>query len=181
MTKGAKIGLAVLLLVLIGWIYASPYIAFHRMQAAAERRDAVALADYVNFPALRESVKASLTVQMTKSMSSSSSTDNPFAGLGLLLAQTMVDRFVDALVTPEALAAMMQGAPPSGPERSTPPSTERTASKAAEKPITKFGYETFGRFTLRFASRDKPTDELVLVLLRDGLSWKLSAIRIPQL
>lgn len=179
MSRRMKIGLAALVLALGGWFYASPYIAFHRMQAAAVRRDAVALADYVNFPALRESLKASLTAQMTKHMAPSS--DNPFAGLGLLLAHSLIDRMVDGLVTPEGLAAMMQGASPEATEKTFPSDTEPTASGPNEKPIIKMGYEKFDRFTVRFVSPNNPSEEFVLVLLRERISWKLSAVRFPPM
>jgi hypothetical protein len=146
------------------------------MHAAAERRDSVALSDYVDFPALRESLKASFNARMTKGLPSSAGGGNPFAGLGLVLAQAMVDRLVDGFVTPEGLAAMMAGVPPGNPQPSTPEATE---SHADEEFVRTFGYESLGRFTVRFAPPDKPEEALVLVLLRDGLSWKLSAIRFP--
>ncbi len=174
-TKVAAIAVAVLLL---GWLYAAPYLAYHGLQAAAQRRDAVALADHVDFPALRQSLKASFMAQMTKD--AVSATDNPFAAFGTLLAQTFLDRMIDGLITPEGLAAMMKGAPPRVPQ-DTPASGPGSASRAStDQPIVSMGYETMSRFTVRAVSRGAPESEIAFVFLRNGLSWKLSAIRLPQ-
>ena len=37
------------------WVYASPYLALRSLQTAARAGDAAAFAEYVDFPAVRES------------------------------------------------------------------------------------------------------------------------------
>src|SRR5256885_3284520 len=52
--------LAALCVAAAGLLYASPYIALHQIGKAVERRDAQALSGYVDFPALRESIKGQM-------------------------------------------------------------------------------------------------------------------------
>ena len=68
MTKSKKMVFGLIVLLITCWVYASPYLAVRGMKKAVQDGDAVALADYVNFPALKESLKANFTTQMMKSM-----------------------------------------------------------------------------------------------------------------
>lgn len=76
---------------------------------------------------------------------------------------------------------MMQGSPSKATEKPRSAGAEKAASEPNEEPIVKMGYEKWNRFTVRFAPRDNPAQEFVLVLLREGLSWRLNAVRLPQL
>ena len=46
------------------WHFAAPQWTLRQLQAAAEARDAVALAEYVDFPALRDSLEAEAAAAM---------------------------------------------------------------------------------------------------------------------
>ncbi|MET0517576.1 MAG: DUF2939 domain-containing protein, partial [Burkholderiaceae bacterium] len=48
-------------------VYASPYWALHQMRAAAAAHDAAALAGQVDFPALRDSLKSGLRLRLASS------------------------------------------------------------------------------------------------------------------
>jgi len=161
------------------WIYAMPYLAVRGMKKAVEDRDAVALADYVNFPALKESLKASFTAQMVKSTGEELK-DNPFAALGVAMANVLAIPMIDSLVSPEGLAAMMSGHKPSPSYPNEEKPSEMRSGASDDEPIVKMGYENFNRFTVSTSDKSHPTMVVTMVYLRDGLSWKLSAIRLPS-
>src|SRR3989442_6257184 len=63
--------LAALCVAAAGLLYASPYIALHQIGKAVERRDAQALSGYVDFPALRESIKGQMMASLQSQMGGS--------------------------------------------------------------------------------------------------------------
>ena len=69
----------------VGLLYASPHIALYNIGKAIERKDADAVSEYVDFPALRENVKGVLLAKMQSEMDKPEMKDNPFAGLGQIL------------------------------------------------------------------------------------------------
>lgn len=184
--------IAMLLVALLAtWFYFTPYIAVHNMRKAAEAKDAVKLADYVNFPALRESLKASFNAKFVGEMAKAKSDDrdNPFMPLVTMLTTVMIGQMVDAFITPEAIAAMMKGEEPtlkpkpgSAPAATTAPSAPSTPAAAAKEDLeVSMNYETIDRFVMTTkATKADKTVVIAFVFTRDGLaSWKLSAVRLP--
>ncbi|WP_018110721.1 DUF2939 domain-containing protein [Thermus igniterrae] len=105
----AALGLAVLALGLYLW--ASPYLFLRSLQAAILQGDKVRLERLVDFPRLREGLKAQLQAKLLQETQKEAET-NPFAGLAYLLVAGMVDPLVDLLVSPEGFAALGTGAEP---------------------------------------------------------------------
>ncbi len=96
--------LAALCVAAAGLLYASPYIALHQIGKAVERRDAQALSGYVDFPALRESIKGQMMARLQSQMGGSGDgASNPLAGFGQQLAQGLVSQFTEALVSPDGV------------------------------------------------------------------------------
>lgn len=178
MKRGAKIGVAAALLAVIGgWYYYTPYLAVNNMRAAAENKDSAILSRYINFPSVRESLKASLNAKMLSEMAKKDDR-NPFAALGAAFAMALVGPMVEAMVTPEALAMMMKGEKPSL-EKSKPAAVPTSAASEPDTE-TSMGYETFDQFVVRTKKRGTTEEPVALVFQREGLfSWKLSAIRLP--
>ena len=178
-----KIGAPTLLALLAVWLFFTPYLAFRGMRAAAEARDAEALSAYIDYPVLKENLKASFNARLL-GQAREASQDNPFAGLGAALASLVVGPMVDAFVTPQALAEMMKGEKPRLIRRAEPadtPASGSTDGKPARRARTSMGYEDVNRFVITVSPADRPDAEpLRLVLQRQGLaSWKLSAVRLP--
>lgn len=143
------------------------------MKSAAEARDAAKLGDYVNFQALKESLKGSFNAKIASTVSKDMS-DNPFGALGAVFASAMISPMIDALVTPESLGLMMKGDKPQ-PGRGS----DEAKSNDADVDLSMW-YETFDRFVVSARKKGKLDEPLKLVFLRDGIfSWKLSAIRFP--
>jgi len=186
-----KLAIAVLVAILCVWYYATPYLAFSAMKAAADKKDAQALSEYVDYPAVRESLKATFKAKMAEQFANRRADANPFAALSIMLAGTLVDTLVDAMITPQGLANLMsaeQAAPkiraPSKPQpetqTQTPPQTQPHESKteASERDtvITR-RYAGWNRFEISVSKRNEPDDKVTMVMTRQGIArWKLSAI-----
>src|SRR3546814_1352153 len=67
---------------LLAWTAAGPYRTVNAIRDAAQARDAQAMAEQVDFPALRSSLKAQLGDRLLREVGTPSP-DNPFAAFGL--------------------------------------------------------------------------------------------------
>lgn len=186
---GAGVGLVVAFLV--GAYFASPVLALHGLTAAAKAGDRAKLERGVDFPAVRESLKAQLKTAMTRSINDDPALrDNPFAAFGQLLLGAAVDKIVDTYATPDAIANMVatNRAPDRISTESTPPGPPAGEEPEAQaEPKTKsraeahYAYQDLNHFRATYRDSDtKPGDEFGLLLERRGLfTWKLVRIELP--
>jgi Protein of unknown function (DUF2939) len=167
------------LLTLGVWFYFTPHLVLRDMRAAAQTKDAAKLSAHINFPSVKDSVKAKLS---TKFAPGTQDGDMPFAGLGAALAGMLINPLVDALVTPESLAVMLTrgekpkpASPAPTPDAPTAPSAE--APKETE---THAAYESFDRFVVTVRRANSSEEPVGFVFAREGVvGWKLSALRLP--
>ena len=89
-------------LLFFGFLAASPYITFHRIKQAADAEDLQALSSYVDYPALRENLKAHMLTAVGAKLDAEQ--DNPLASLGRAIATSAAEKMIDALITPENIA-----------------------------------------------------------------------------
>lgn len=169
----SKIAAIALFAALGTWFYMTPYNAYSAMAKAAENRDTTTLARYVNFPALKESVKANLSARFTAQVARQGDSD-PAATLGAAFASALINPMVEAMITPDSLTAMIRnGVPPSD-------DAAGTTAAAESRTETTRGYEGFNRFVVKVRQVDRGREPVVFVFHREGLvSWKLSAMRLP--
>jgi len=167
--------IAVLVIATGIWFYLTPHLVAQEMAMAAEERNAAKLSQHINFPLLRESVKAGISAKLASELTLKGDSNNPFAALGVALGTALVNPIVDAIVTPEGVASIMRGEKPmeqKGPK-----------AKAAEKQSdldTSVYYETFDRFVVSVKKAGSSDDPFLLVFHRVGLlGWKLSELRLP--
>jgi len=174
LTNKAKFSIAAVLILFSVWFFFTPHLTVSAMKSAAEARDAAKLSSYVNFPALKDSLKASFNAKMVSEIQKKKD-GNPFSALGVAMAAALINPMIDALVTPESLAMLMEGEKP-GHERNT------TASAQSEPNTeTVMSYESFDRFIVTIKKKEKAGEPIGFVFNRDSLfSWKLSAIRLPN-
>ena len=111
MTRKTKLAAAIAIVAFGAWFYFLPYIAFSGMKSAIDARDASRLAGYVNFPALKDSIKADLSARIAARVSDTRE-KSLFGALGAALAGVFVDPLVDAFVTPESLAMILKAEMP---------------------------------------------------------------------
>jgi hypothetical protein len=161
------------------WLYFTPWLAMRKIQAAAERGDAETLNEMVDFPAFRESVKQGVRTAVSREITQSDDTSNPFAAIGGMIAGALVGPMVDGLVTPEGIAALTNGIRPDsdGHRGGNGGERERTIDPDVE---IKRGYEGVDRFVIHFVDEKSGEEKLALVMRRQGLAdWKLSGVRLP--
>lgn len=149
-----------------GWYFGSPRWTLHEMQAAAEAKDADKLAGYIDFPALRASLKEQMKAKMAAEMVKMKD-DNPFAVLGAAFAVNMVDGMVEALVTPTAMREVFANAPEPKPEE----------GKIGVR-VKNLEMERVGLSEFRLLNQEDKTGSS-LIFKRDGLGWKLTELRAP--
>lgn len=170
MKKLVLIALAVMVLfaLVVGgsaYLYFTPHLALRELEGAARRGDTRALTQRVDFPALRESVKAQLRARIDQAAAQN---PHPLAALGSALAGAFSDPAVDAMVTPENLARMLRGENMGGVQGPT----LQLDSSSVE---------------LRYAGRDRfeattapPPSGFTLILAREGwFDWKLVDVVLP--
>jgi Protein of unknown function (DUF2939) len=175
-----RITLALLALAVVAWVYLTPYLAARSLHSAVDARDAARIADHVNFPELRQSMKAGLLAKMTGATAAKG--DEASVLLGSAFANVLISPMVDAMVSPEGLAKLLNGEKQAPVKTQSPPpqDADKTDDKDSGKDMQRsMGYETLNRFVVTFT---KPTESqsISLVFTREGaLTWKLSGLRLP--
>lgn len=194
-TRRLVVAAVVLLMVaVLGYAYASPYIVLDRLKRAADARDAETVNAYVDYPALRVSLKQQVTELLMRRIDAQKH-GNPFAVIGAMIGAALIGPLVDAYATPDGVAAILNGMPPRGQPGERPPpagtsggtpnpeagSTASTAPSTGQTPPpqppqTTAGYRSLNEFVVTYQHGVGDT-RYAAILRRDGLfSWKLSAV-----
>lgn len=154
-----------------GWYFGSQPFAMLQLRDAAQSGDPEQLEAQVDFPALRDDMKAELRARVEQELDAS---DNPLGRAGAAIGVAMLDRMIDGLVTPTAIAGLVRGGEMVAAENeaASPPADE---GEAVDWDITREG---LSRFTARPISADGDAGP-ELEFARDGLGWKLVGINLP--
>jgi hypothetical protein len=205
--KPVAITVAVTLVVVtVGYSYASPYIALSRLRAAADARDAAKLNDYVDYPALRASLKEQAGEMVQRRIGAQHS-NNPLLLFGAAIGTALISPIVDAYATPEGVAALLNGMPPSGKPGETPPPVNdggnmnnggptpspapanaparssappESAQNEQAHPQTTAGYRSPNEFVVTW-QQSANGERYAAVLRRYGLfSWKLAGVELNE-
>lgn len=183
------------------YAYASPYVALNRLKAAADARDAVTLGEYVDYPALRVSLKEQAGEMLERRIGAQHSS-NPLLLLGAVVGSALIGPLVDAYATPEGVAALLNGMPPSGKPGEAPPpvggggpapstapagvpaqsgvatASAQNAQGETTRPQSTAGYRSPSEFVVTW-QRSANGERYAAVLRRHGLfSWKLAAVEL---
>jgi hypothetical protein len=96
----------------------------------------------------------------------------------MLFGPMLIDGAVDMLVTPQAVAAMVETAKAPDPTDAVTP--EEPASEQSD--IRQgYAYRDLNTFVLTLTDPDRPGEPLKLLLRRDGLfGWKLAGVELPE-
>lgn len=154
------------------YVYFTPHLTLRSMKAAAEERDATTFSQYVDFPAVRQSLKAELKARMATSATNQSAF--PFQALGGVFGEALLEQMVDVMVRPETLAVMFQG---EGPPKGGAPAAQPGLAPDVDMDA---GYDGPNHFVISVKRRDSVEGPVKFVLVRDGvLQWKLAAVDLP--
>jgi hypothetical protein len=185
-SKRLAVAAGALLIAAMGaYWYWSPYLAMNSMQSAAEKQDADAFNQYVDYPKLRESLKGQFSAAMTKELgkrpSGGGDMENAGAALGTMLGLAFADRFIDAMVRPEVVMQAMAEGKLQNPARSA--QTDTGAPVKQERHDIKWSVERKGvdRVVTRGTQGDVSLEGTPgFVFDRSGFAnWKLTEIRLP--
>lgn len=166
--------------------YWSPYLAMNSMKTAAQKQDADAFNEYVDYPRLRESFKGQFGAKMADVLGSKTSggSDAERAGsaFGAILGMAFVDKLIDAMVRPE----MVMKAWSAGRLQTPGKANEAGAESGAKKAEVRWVVERKGVdriLAYGAASEDAASDpekRFGFVFERSGVaSWKLVEVRLP--
>ncbi|MEM5437198.1 DUF2939 domain-containing protein [Paraburkholderia diazotrophica] len=121
--------IVIVIVAALGFAYASPYIALDRLKRAADARDVATVNEYVDYLALRESLKLQVTGLLTRRLDVQQN-GNPLAAIGAMIGVALIGPLVDAYATPDGVAALLNGIPPRGEPGERPPSPPAAPSAA---------------------------------------------------
>jgi hypothetical protein len=154
------------------YVAAAPYITAHRMKAAAEARDGGALSEHIEFPSVRQSLKDQMNAKVLGEMAKNDLDETPLATFGAALAGMVVDRMVDAYVTPAGVTQMMTGEKPNPVKAVDPSETpERRPFDDAS-----MSYASLNKFVVAVPGEE---GEVQFVLRRRGFGWMVTEILLP--
>ena len=170
-----KIALAIAVVLVVAYLAASPWLTAYQLRAALEAQDSEALVEHVDFPTLRQNLKDDLNAMLVQETQDE---ENPFAALGVLLGSAIVDRMVDAFVTPAGLAGLLN-APGRNVLQEDAPVRRRGLTDDLGDTNLQMGYWSINRFDI-VATNKETGDQVRFVLRRRGVGWKLTRIRLPE-
>lgn len=146
----------------LGWYFYSPVYTLKQMKSAAQTNDSGRFSSYVDFPALRESMKSQIMAQMI-----AESKKRPGIGaLGLALGSAFMGPVIDGLVSPDGVRAAFVA-------RQHEPS-QATGVFNQSNPVIQ--HRSLSEFAV--TSKDHPKG--AMIFRRDGLSWRLSGIELAS-
>jgi hypothetical protein len=168
----------VVLVLLAGWIAAGPFLAINGIRQAVKAQDAAALSEYIDFPAVRTSLKQQVDDYVVR-RAGAEVQSSLLGSIALQLASGATDGIVDMMATPAGLAAVMEGRNFWHRVSGQRSSENAYATAPARDPLegAKYRYESPSRFTATLDNADG--DPVVFVLTRDGFAWKVTEVRVP--
>lgn len=179
--------IAVAVLAFAGLYLGSPWLAAWDLMHAARTGDVAALEAHVDMPAVRASLKGQIDARLERSLARRAAKGDAMAQIGALFGAALVDKAVDATVTPEMIAQAVRTARAPDPRKSAlaPPDDLDQADGAtkpkAERVKVGFAMAGLNRFDLRLSPADQPDKRLTLILRRQGLfGWKVTDIELPR-
>ena len=201
--------IVIVVIAALGFGYASPYIALNNLKRAADARDAQTVNQYVDFPALRESLKQQVSGLLTRRLAVHGN-GNPLAAIGAMIGVALIGPLVDAYATPDGVAALLNGMPPRGdpgerppapPATNVPPNAAPDAAAPAPVPVppaagntggngsntappqppqTTAGYRGLNEFVVTY-QHGAGDARYSAILQREGLfTWKLAAVNLNE-
>ena len=163
------------------WFFISPYRTAFKLHDAIRRNDAQEMAELIDFPAVRASLKAAIS-EVARTAIRETGAGKHVAGVGGLIASAMTEPIVDALIAPQTIAAFLSGEQPDIRRgfRDQVGLANPAASQARMRlaAVSRMNYESLDRFVVH-ADYPKPAGaDVVLVFWRSGLfSWRLTQVR----
>jgi hypothetical protein len=173
----AVIGLV--LLALLGWVVAGPWLAIRGIEQALAGRDTAALSRHVDFPTLRLNLKAQVQDRIVR-RAGEDLTRHPLGVLAVAATGQAASAAVDLAASPAGVAGLLQGHALFQRARGRTEGGDTWAAAEPARPLrqARLRYQSLSRFTATIDHADGGST--VCVLERKGLRWRLVDIRLPE-
>lgn len=137
-SKAIKAAVVATLVAVASYWYWSPFVAVWQLQSAAQKKDADAFNEHVNYPKLRESIKGQFSAMLANKLGKPADSDSDFAktgaaALGTMIGMAVMNPFVDAMVRPEIIMRAMQDGQLSPKATQPRDASARSVSKQARQ------------------------------------------------
>jgi hypothetical protein len=175
--KVALVGASLLVVVAVYAFVVSPLATIHQIKAGIQQQDAEKLSDAIDFPTLRENLKEQFDAVIAKK-AGEKMRNNPLGALGMVFASKIAETMVDSIITPSGLAAAVAGKEPGAAPDQASPDTNDSSPRQNLFKNARYTYDSLSKFSVRVPTKNNA--EVRLVLIRNGLSWKLSNIVLPM-
>ena len=177
------------------YAFASPWLALKDLTQAFEDQDIRKIEKLVDFPELREDIKVTARAAMMKSAAIELE-GNPFAAMGIMMANAIVDPIIDQVISPAGLQLFFSAGEMSGGTDGLPENIDAIARDlipsgdggeassgvvAAQNIDVKTEYVGINEFEVQVSNEDILNESVSLYMRREGLGgWKISGLRVPD-
>lgn len=176
-----KWGIVTSLVLAVAYIAAVPYINVYQLKQATDNKDAETFSERVDFVAVRQSLKEQFNAKMLADTIVQE--QNSFAAFGALLAGTLVDRMLEAYVTPSGVEQLFKGEKPNTSSQNPNSSPDTSSNQPAHKKEStddasySMGYIGLDKFAVEIT--DKKGQVTTFILRRDLINFKVVGIKLP--
>ncbi len=168
---------------------ASPFVSMWNLREAIKRSDTAAIESRVEWPRVRDSLRASLADHASLSPLATAAGEKVQPSLWQRVkgafGATMLDRFIETYVTPEGLpklfdyrAMWRETVSNDTPEPEAVTGMERVKQFWAR--IKRAEFQSLTRVEIEIADRNISDRHYVSVLELDGFGWKLTSLRVTS-
>lgn len=175
--KKLSVAVVLALVALLGSVAAGPFLTIERIRDAVREQDTAALAEQIDFPALRANLKAQVEDRIAR-RASPELQSSPMGAFAVRLVAGLAGSAVDAMVTPAGIGAMLEGRNAWDRIQGDRP-VDANGGRPPVEPLqgAEYRFESPSRFTATVI--DEAGEPVVFVFTREGLDWKLGDIRLP--
>lgn len=157
------------------WYLASPLYAMSQLRSAAVEGDVEELRERVDFPSVREKLKADFSAQMAAELADDE--NDAGAQFGAVLGMAFIGPMIDGIVTPEMIGKMVKMGQTDFSDAEKEESGESDENREVDWDIEREGFSKFRAIPVK----EEGEDSGGFVFERDGLGLKLTGIEIPDL
>lgn len=193
------IGACAIILLLTAVYIGGPYYTLWRLVQAARAHDVKVVAQLVDLPTVRASLKPQLSAALQKQLEQQKpKPTNLFEQIGAAIAPAFVGNATDSVITADGVAVMLRTAHAPRPDSpfAHAPAPAQEDSGVGDPRLVDEGYNgvlfdwahkrfvdfDLDQFHASVISRSHPENRINLILLRHGiLDWKVESLDIPAL
>ena len=175
------------LLVVVLWaaFMASPFVALYRLGNAIQARDIAAVRERVNFGALRLSLSKQIVSEYLRAVGRGRELDSFDRNLATSAGVTIADPLIAQLVTPEAVAGLLEGRLPAtiaAAAPNVPTGLSIRFSSLAEAARVYFASQSrgFRNVFIPLPNGRPKTEQARLHMRLSGTTWRLIGVELPQ-